>query len=87
MGIRDLYKLPDQRDWTWVGRDMLSTYLIQFSANGWDCGPSMLVILPVLPSPKVCNLCGRTTGSMVGLMVTSSKRIYANMPCLLGLLL
>ena len=39
------------------------------------------------PSPEVCNLYGRATVSMVGLMVTSFKRTYTSMPCLPGLLL
>ena len=44
MGIRGLWKLPDERDWLWVklglaqvGKAMLSKSLIQFSADGWGC--------------------------------------------------
>ena len=42
--IRDLWKLPDGRDWLWgnlglalMGRPMLSKSLIQFSLDGWGC--------------------------------------------------
>ena len=43
-----LWKLPDGRDWLWgelglalVGKAMLSKSLIQFSADGWGCVPSL----------------------------------------------
>ena len=46
-------KLPDRRDWWWekldlalVGRALLSKALIQLSADGWSCAPSLLVIWP-----------------------------------------
>ena len=45
---RGLCKLPDGRDWLWgkldlalVGRAMLSKSLIQLSASGWGCAPSL----------------------------------------------
>jgi len=48
MKIRGLRKLPDGRDWLWgklglalVGKAMLSKSLIQFSADGWGCVPSL----------------------------------------------
>ena len=48
MTIRGLCKLPDGRHQLWgklglalVGRAMLSKSLIQFSADGWDCAPSL----------------------------------------------
>ena len=48
-----LCKLLDGRDWLWgklgialVVRAMLSKSLIQFSADGWDCEPSLLVVWP-----------------------------------------
>ena len=40
-------------DWLWgklglslVGKAMLSKSLIQFSADGWGCAPSLLVVWP-----------------------------------------
>ena len=46
--IRDLWKLPDGRDWlrgkmglVLMGRAVLSKSLIQFSVDGWNCAPSM----------------------------------------------
>ena len=50
-----------------VSRALLSTSLIQLSADGWGWAPSLLLFGQVLES----------TGSMVGLKVTS-KRTYAN---------
>ena len=51
MRLRDLCKLPDGRDWWWeklglalVGRTLLSKALIQLSADGWGCAPSLLVV-------------------------------------------
>ena len=48
-GIRDLWKLPDGRDWLWaklglvlMGGAMLSKSLIQFSVDGRGCVPSLL---------------------------------------------
>ena len=40
-------KLSDERDWLWenlglVLMAMLSTSLVQFSVDGWSCGPSLL---------------------------------------------
>ena len=53
MRIRGLCKLLDGRDWLWgklgialVVRAMLSKSLIQFSADGWGCAPSLLVVWP-----------------------------------------
>ena len=47
--IRGFRKLPGGKDWLWVklglalvGRGMLSKSLIQFSAEGWGCVPSLL---------------------------------------------
>ena len=46
--IRDLWKLPDGRDWLWnlglvlMGGAMLSKFSIQFSVDGWSCVPSLL---------------------------------------------
>ena len=46
--IRGLCKLPYGKDWLWgklglalAGRAMLSKSLIQFSADGWGCAPSL----------------------------------------------
>ena len=43
----------DGRDWLWgelglalVGKATLSKSLIRFSADGWDCEPSLLVVWP-----------------------------------------
>ena len=51
MRLRDLCKLPDGRDWWWenlglalVGRTLLSKALIQVSADGRGCAPSLLVV-------------------------------------------
>ena len=48
-----LCKLPDGIDWLWeklglglVERAMLSKSLIQLSADGWGCAPSLLVVWP-----------------------------------------
>ena len=60
MKIRDWCKLPDGRDWgvgkirscsggqdlALVGRTLLSKALIQLSADGWDCTPSLAVVRP-----------------------------------------
>ena len=46
--IRDLWKLPDGRDWLWklglflMGGAMLSKFSMQFSVGGWGCVPSLL---------------------------------------------
>ena len=46
-------KLPDRRDWQWeklslalVGRVLLNKALIQLSADGWGCAPSLVVVWP-----------------------------------------
>ena len=48
MRIRGLWKFPDRKDWLWVelglalvGKAMLNKSLIQFSADGWGCVPSL----------------------------------------------
>ena len=53
MRIWGLCKLPDGRDWLFrklglalVGRAMLNKSLTHFSAGGWTCAPSLLVIWP-----------------------------------------
>jgi len=70
MRIRGLWKPPGGRDWLWVkvglalvGRAMLSKYLIQFSADGWGCVPSLpqdwkrSVFIPILKkgNAKQCS--------------------------------
>ena len=46
--IRDLWKLPDGRDWLWtlrlvlMGGAILSKFSVQFSVDGWGCVPSLL---------------------------------------------
>ena len=47
-----------------VGRALPNKALIQLSADGWGCTPSLVVVWPE-----------GSTGSMVGLMV-NSKRVY-----------
>ena len=91
--IRGLCKVPDGRDWLWerlglalVGRVMLGKSSIQCSADGWGCAHSLWFDLRQ-PGPGVCSLYGRATGSVVGLRVTFSKRIYASRLRLPGLLL
>ena len=86
MRISGLWKLLDGRHLLWgklglalVYRTMLSKSLIQFSAHGWVCAPSLYFGLRWL-SPGVCSLYGRA-------MATSSKSAYANTPLLLRLLL
>ena len=78
MRIRGLWKLPEGRDWLWeklglalVGEAMLSKSLSSFLLMG------RAVSLP-------CSLAYGQT--MVGIMVTSSKRTYASMPHFPGLL-
>ena len=48
MRLGELCKFPDGRDWQWgklglalVGRAMFSKVLIQLSADGWSCTPSL----------------------------------------------
>ena len=88
-----LYKLPDERDWLWgklglalVGKAILSKSLIQSSADEWVCAPFMQFVLRQ-PSSAVRNLYGRAIVSVLNLMATSSRRTYANTPCLPGMLL
>ena len=49
MRIRGLCKLPNGRDWLWrkLGLALMGKFLIQLSANGWGCAPSLLVVWPV----------------------------------------
>ena len=56
--LRGLCKLLDGRDWWWeklglalVGRALLSKALIQFSADGCGCIPSLLVVWPEATQP------------------------------------
>ena len=56
--LRGLCKLPDERDWWWeklglslMGRALLSKALIQLSADGWGCAPSMVVFWPEVTQP------------------------------------
>ena len=69
--IRDLRKLPDERDWLWgklcllMGKAMLSKSLIQFSVDGWSCVPSLLFPW------------GQTMKEVMKVMVTSFKRFHA----------
>ena len=51
------------------------------------CSLSDYLLGLMWPSPGVCSLYGRATGSMVRVKATSSKRTYANTLCLPGLLL
>ena len=53
MRIRGLCKLSDGTDWLWgnlgltlVGSTMLSKSLIQLSADGWGCAPSLFFVWP-----------------------------------------
>ena len=55
---RGLCRLSDGRYWWWgkldlclVVRVMLSKLLIQLSAEGWGCPPSLLVVLPEKSQP------------------------------------
>ena len=43
---------------------MLSKSLIQLSANGCGCAPSLLVVWPEVTHPGVDRLCGRATGDL-----------------------
>ena len=50
-------KLPDGRDWWWekmglaLGRALLSKALIQRSADGWGCAPSLVAFWPEVAQP------------------------------------
>ena len=53
-----MYKLLDGREWWWekldlalVGRALLSKALIQLSADGWGCTPSLVVVWPEATQP------------------------------------
>ena len=52
------FKLLDGRDWRWeklgltlVDEALLSKTLIQLSANGWGCTPSLVVVFPETTQP------------------------------------
>ena len=73
-----LYNLPGGRDWWWeklvlvlVGRALLTKALIQLSADGWFCTPSLVVFL-TWGDPTL-----RYMGSMVRLMA-SFKSVDTN---------
>ena len=38
-----------------MGRALLSKALIQLSADGWGCAPSLVIVWPERPSPGVCR--------------------------------
>ena len=46
-----------------VGRALLSKTLIQLSANGWGCAPSLVVVCPEATQPYV-RLYGRVDGDL-----------------------
>ena len=67
MRLRGLCKLLDGRDWQWeklglalVGRALLSEALVQLSADGRGCAPSLGIVWPERPSPGVCCWAGIT---------------------------
>ena len=75
--LRGLWKLPSGSDCLWVklglalvGKAILSTSLIQFSANGWGCS----------------SVWGQTMVRVMEVMVTSFIRTYASIPGLPELL-
>ena len=58
MRLTGLYKLLDGMDWSCerlglalVGRALLSKALIQLSADGWGCTPSLVVVWPEETQP------------------------------------
>ena len=71
--IRDLWKLPDGRDWLWnlglvlMGGAMLSKFSIQFSVDGWSCVPSLLF-----------GLRPNYDGGVMKVKKTSFRRNYAH---------
>ena len=71
--LRGLYKLPVGRDWQWeklglalVGKASFSKALIQLSADGWGCTPSLVVVWPEVTKPW-------GLWSLVGLMAMSKR--------------
>ena len=71
-------KLPDGRDWLWekrdlalVGRTLLCKALIQLSADGWGCTPSLVVVWPEVNQPWVQ---GSQFGSVTHSVVSDSLR-------------
>ena len=66
--IRDLWKLPDGRDWLWtlrlvlMGGAILSKFSVQFSVDGWGC----------------CLAWGETMIGVMKVKKTSFRRTYAH---------
>ena len=90
--LSSLCKLLDGRDWlggklglALVGRALLRKAFIQFSANSGAVLPPHRLACDCSVLESAFSMV--VIGSMVGLMVTSSKETYANMLCLPGLLL
>ena len=68
--------LPIGKDWEklgllWWAEILLSKTLIQLSADGWGCTPSLIVVWPEAPS-----LSG-LYGNLHRLLMAISKRVYA----------
>ena len=87
MRIWGLCKLPDGRDWlsrklglALVGRAMLNKCLTQFSAAGWACAPSVLVIWPEEAQSLSLQSLWYDYRFYGMMMVTSPKKIDANIP-------
>ena len=87
MRIWGLCKLPDGRDWlsrklglALVGRAMLNKCLTQFSAAGWACAPSLLVIWPEEAQSLSLKSLWYDYRFYGMIMVTSPKKIDANIP-------
>ena len=64
-------KLPDSGDWqceklglALMGRALLSKALIQSSADGWGCVPSLLVVWPEVTQSWVYGHYGRVNGDL-----------------------
>ena len=71
MRLRGLCKLPDGKNWQWeklglalVGRALLSKALIQLSAKGLGCIPSLIVVWPEGTQARVYGLYGRVNGDL-----------------------
>ena len=63
MRLRGLCKLPDRKNC--VGRAMFSKALIQLSADGWVCTPSLAVVWPEETQPEVCGLYDRVIDDLM----------------------
>ena len=81
MRIRGLWKLPDVRDWLWhkqglalVSRAILTKSLLQLSADGWGCVPSLLFGLR-----PICGRSNPSTPLLPGLLYSTVLTID---PCL-----